>query len=437
MPFDEQTRVYLHDCGEALASGIGVEAGGGAPRVCAPWRLPELRREHLDGVGLLLPAGALTCARPPGYERSRQGRARPPMRCGGSTTVLACPVSSTCSATSARRCATSSWWSIGCGVGGSGGRRHPRPGRRGSPAAGGSGALQADQRVDASVPAGRSRPLQGDRRSRARQGGVPRDPGLRLRRCLRRAPDLRPRRGVLSAARQRQPSLRGEREPARTSPGHPGDSGLRLRPHSLRAGALHRRVTSVERDPACVAISASGSGRISIAARSSPARARMHPAGAAAEHSRIPTESLPHLCGIAANLVCMELTRRVLEIGDPTESRLVEYCGYTHRTTVTPLRRRAECPMDHTRLQLEPRTRDLGKSAPRELLARSRLRRRGSMPRHADGRGPLLHQSRRLQLRSASLPRPLLSDRQCGRRLSALRRTAVAASASHATRRYP
>ena len=92
------------------------------------------------------------------------------------------------------------------------------------------------------------------------------------------------------------------------------------------------------------------------------------PHGAAAEHSPIPTESLPHLCGIAANLVCIELTRRVLEIGDPTESRLVEYCGYTHRTTMMPLRRRAECPMDHTRLQLEPRTRDLGKSAPREFL---------------------------------------------------------------------
>jgi molybdopterin/thiamine biosynthesis adenylyltransferase len=97
------------------------------------------------------------------------------------------------------------------------------------------------------------------------------------------------------------------------------------------------------------------------------------PHGAAVEHSPIPTESVPHLCGIAANLVCTELTRRVLGIGDPSESRLVEYCGYTHRTTVTPLQRRAECAMDHTRLRMEPRTRDLGKSAPREFLREAGL----------------------------------------------------------------
>jgi hypothetical protein len=64
----------------------------------------------------------------------------------------------------------------------------------------------------------------------------------------------------------------------------------------------------------------------------------------------------------------MELTRRVLGIGDADESRVVEYCGYTHRTTETPLRRRADCPLDHTRLRLARRERDLGESAPRELL---------------------------------------------------------------------
>jgi molybdopterin/thiamine biosynthesis adenylyltransferase len=89
---------------------------------------------------------------------------------------------------------------------------------------------------------------------------------------------------------------------------------------------------------------------------------------AVSEPSRIPTASLPHLCGIAANLLWTELTRRVLAMGGANQSRLVEFCGYNYRTSVTPLRRRADCPMDHSRLQLEPRAGDLGKSAPRDLL---------------------------------------------------------------------
>jgi molybdopterin/thiamine biosynthesis adenylyltransferase len=91
-------------------------------------------------------------------------------------------------------------------------------------------------------------------------------------------------------------------------------------------------------------------------------------AGAPAKRSRVPTESLPHLCRIAADILCMELTRRVLGIGQAEQSRVVEYSGYTHRTAVTALRRRRDCPLDHSRLQLAPRARDLGESAPRELL---------------------------------------------------------------------
>jgi molybdopterin/thiamine biosynthesis adenylyltransferase len=90
--------------------------------------------------------------------------------------------------------------------------------------------------------------------------------------------------------------------------------------------------------------------------------------GAAAEHTRIPTASLAHLCSTAGNLLCTEHTRRTLDLGDAEESRLIEYCGYTHRTTVTPLRRNPKCTMDHARYRLEPRARDLGRNTPRELL---------------------------------------------------------------------
>jgi hypothetical protein len=89
---------------------------------------------------------------------------------------------------------------------------------------------------------------------------------------------------------------------------------------------------------------------------------------APAEHSPVPTESLPYLCRMAADLLSLEMTRRLLGIGDPQESREVSYTGYTHRTVVTPLRRSATCPLEHTRLELAPRKRSLGESAPRDLL---------------------------------------------------------------------
>jgi molybdopterin/thiamine biosynthesis adenylyltransferase len=91
-------------------------------------------------------------------------------------------------------------------------------------------------------------------------------------------------------------------------------------------------------------------------------------AAAPADRSPIPTESPPQLCRIAADMACMELSRRVLGIGDADESRLLDYSGFSHGTTVTPLRRRAECPLDHQTMQLAPRERDLGESAPRELV---------------------------------------------------------------------
>jgi molybdopterin/thiamine biosynthesis adenylyltransferase len=92
------------------------------------------------------------------------------------------------------------------------------------------------------------------------------------------------------------------------------------------------------------------------------------PSNAAAERSSVPTASLAHLCGLAAHLAFMDVTRLALGLGDPGESRLLEYCGYTHRTTVTPLARRDDCPLDHEQFRLEPRAQDLGGSTLRALL---------------------------------------------------------------------
>lgn len=88
----------------------------------------------------------------------------------------------------------------------------------------------------------------------------------------------------------------------------------------------------------------------------------------AAEPSRVPTASFPHVCAIASHLGVMELMRRALGIGSPRESRMVEYCGYNQRTTVTSLARRAECPLDHEPVRVEAGSEDLGARTPRELV---------------------------------------------------------------------
>jgi molybdopterin/thiamine biosynthesis adenylyltransferase len=81
-----------------------------------------------------------------------------------------------------------------------------------------------------------------------------------------------------------------------------------------------------------------------------------------------PTASLPHLCGIAADLAFIELTRRAVGITDAGESRIVDYQGYTHKITSSPLVRRPECPLEHARSRLLPAASDLGATTPRAVL---------------------------------------------------------------------
>ncbi|HYT92303.1 MAG TPA: ThiF family adenylyltransferase [Gemmataceae bacterium] len=62
----------------------------------------------------------------------------------------------------------------------------------------------------------------------------------------------------------------------------------------------------------------------------------------------LPTMSVSFLCGLAANLACMQILRHVLNLGMPLTDSLVEYCGYTHRTVTASLTHNPECVCDHT-----------------------------------------------------------------------------------------
>jgi len=57
------------------------------------------------------------------------------------------------------------------------------------------------------------------------------------------------------------------------------------------------------------------------------------------------------LCSLAADLAVNQLVRLVLGLGVPVSNSIVEYCGYTNATSVSPLRRNPDCRCDHTRFE--------------------------------------------------------------------------------------
>jgi molybdopterin/thiamine biosynthesis adenylyltransferase len=81
-----------------------------------------------------------------------------------------------------------------------------------------------------------------------------------------------------------------------------------------------------------------------------------------------PTASVSHLCSIAADIGFMEFFRRLAGLGKPAGNRLIEYCGYNHRTVISSLHRRADCPLDHSRDRVRVCEGDLSERTPRELL---------------------------------------------------------------------
>jgi len=80
-----------------------------------------------------------------------------------------------------------------------------------------------------------------------------------------------------------------------------------------------------------------------------------------------PTASLPHLCGMAANLALMELTGRVVGLPRSAGSVSVDYSGFGHRSTVTPLRRAPECPLPHGQPRPRVVVRELAGGSPQTL----------------------------------------------------------------------
>jgi molybdopterin-synthase adenylyltransferase len=68
---------------------------------------------------------------------------------------------------------------------------------------------------------------------------------------------------------------------------------------------------------------------------------------AATRQNPEPTFSLPHLCGLAADLCVQQIIRFVLGLGDPVADTMLTFCGYSNQVSVSRIRRSEFCPCDH------------------------------------------------------------------------------------------
>lgn len=91
---------------------------------------------------------------------------------------------------------------------------------------------------------------------------------------------------------------------------------------------------------------------------------------AAPEPSPIPTASFPALCGLAAQLALIELLRRTLGLGADAAppDELIEYRGYLQEIVRTPLARRPDCSLDHSRFSVCTADEPLAGCSLRDLL---------------------------------------------------------------------
>jgi molybdopterin/thiamine biosynthesis adenylyltransferase len=60
------------------------------------------------------------------------------------------------------------------------------------------------------------------------------------------------------------------------------------------------------------------------------------------------TNSPSALCSMAADLAVIQILRFLLKLGQPVADTMLEYCGFTHRTVISPLARNPKCKLSHT-----------------------------------------------------------------------------------------
>jgi molybdopterin/thiamine biosynthesis adenylyltransferase len=94
---------------------------------------------------------------------------------------------------------------------------------------------------------------------------------------------------------------------------------------------------------------------------------------AEAEGTHPPTRSLSALCSMAGDLAVLQFVRHRLGVGEPVGDSLLEYCGYTHRTVLSPLKRNPDCGCEHRRVPWITLHRTLLDCTMRELVREAGL----------------------------------------------------------------
>ena len=82
-----------------------------------------------------------------------------------------------------------------------------------------------------------------------------------------------------------------------------------------------------------------------------------------------PTMSISPLCSLAADLVTLQLVRLSLGLGPALTDCVLEYNGYRHATSITPLERNPRCRADHLRFSPATVTRPLDELTLRQCAA--------------------------------------------------------------------
>lgn len=91
-----------------------------------------------------------------------------------------------------------------------------------------------------------------------------------------------------------------------------------------------------------------GSAELELLARQARFSCEGGPAAAAPlPHEAGATNSLGAICSMAASLAVLQILRHLLGLGQPVADTMLEYCGFTHRTVVSPLERNPKCPSEH------------------------------------------------------------------------------------------
>jgi len=79
--------------------------------------------------------------------------------------------------------------------------------------------------------------------------------------------------------------------------------------------------------------------------------------------------SVSPLCSLAADLAVLQALKHLFHLGSPPADSVLEFCAYTGKTSISPLRRTPDCPCEHARFERRRLPAALAACTPSQLAA--------------------------------------------------------------------